>query len=346
MAVRLVASPLAGRIGDHVHSLRGVLVVCLAAAAAAALGFLPAHGVALILPIALAYAAALAPAGVLSDALALEAASGRSGPKFEYGRVRGAGSAAFIVGTLVSGQVVGATGLVAILPMQCALLVLAALVALRVPEARPPAGTPRQRLRDALRVLLRISTFRNAVLAATLVLGSHALHDAFAMIRWNEAGIAPATASLLWSESVVAEVIVFFVAGPILIARITPAGAIALAALAGALRWSVMAQTSEVAILALIQPLHGLTFALLHLACMRLLAQSVPAGLEGTAQAIYATIGVGTATTLLTLASGTLYGHLGAHAFFFMAVLCALALPVAWAIKKGQSKDHPFRTAS
>ena len=37
------------------------------------------------------------------------------------------------------------------------------------------------------------------------------MHDAFAVIRWSAAGISPVTASLLWSESVAAEVLVFFV---------------------------------------------------------------------------------------------------------------------------------------
>ena len=56
--------------------------------------------------------------------------------------------------------------------------------------------------------------------------------------------------------------------------------------------------------LALVQPLHGITFALLHLACMRLIARIVPGGLEGTAQAIYGTVGIGSAVALLTVVSG------------------------------------------
>src|SRR5262249_16239452 len=74
--------------------------------------------------------------------------------------------------------------------------------------------------------------------------------------------------------------------------------------LAGMLRWAVMAQTTDVMALALVQPLHGITFALLHLACMRLMARTVPHGLEGTAQAIYGTVGIGAATALLILVSG------------------------------------------
>jgi PPP family 3-phenylpropionic acid transporter len=94
-----------------------------------------------------------------------------------------------------------------------------------------------------------------------------------------------------------------------------------------------MAQTSDLVALALAQPLHGLTFALLHLACMRLIARLVPAGLEGTAQAIYGTLGVGAATALLTLASGALYARIGAHGFWVMAALCALAIPICWKLK-------------
>ena len=155
------------------------------------------------------------------------------------------------------------------------------------------------------------------------------MHDTFAVIRWNAADISPRTASLLWSASVVAEVVVFFLVGPWLVRVLTPAGAIALAALAGSVRWGIAAVTADVAVLALTQPLHGLTFALLHLACMRLLAESVPQQLAATAQAIYGTVGVGAATALLTLVSGWLYARMGAAAFGVMSLLCLVALPVA-----------------
>jgi PPP family 3-phenylpropionic acid transporter len=95
------------------------------------------------------------------------------------------------------------------------------------------------------------------------------------------------------------------------------------------IRWIAMAQSSEPLVIAAVQPLHGFTFALLHLACMRRLRAIVPAGLEGTAQAIYGSVGVGAATALLTLVSGVLYGRLGAQGFWVMAGLCALALPLA-----------------
>src|SRR5688572_26095583 len=104
-AARLLSAPLAGRIGDLTQALRLVLAASAALAALITLGYLPAQGFWMFLAVSLLHAAALAPVTVLADALALGAASARG---FEYGWVRGTGSAAFIVATLLSGQVVGA----------------------------------------------------------------------------------------------------------------------------------------------------------------------------------------------------------------------------------------------
>jgi MFS transporter, PPP family, 3-phenylpropionic acid transporter len=328
--VRLVSAPLASRIADLVQGLRVMLVVSIAAAAVVTLGYLPARGFWMVVAVMMLHAWALAPMTVLADALALGAAVRTAG--FEYGRVRGTGSSAFILGTLVSGQAIGAFGLGVIVPLQALLLGAAAFAATRVAEIE---HHQRPKLQTTLGAgaLLRISRYRNLVVLAALVLGSHAMNDAFAVIRWSAAGVSPEVSSLLWSEAVAAEVLVFWFIGPVLVRRLTPAGAMALAAGAGVLRWAVMAQTADVAAVALVQPLHGLTFALLHLACMRVLARAVPPGFEGTAQALYAAVGVGAAAALLTLASGSLYGSLGPQAFWFMAALCAAALPLTLTLR-------------
>jgi hypothetical protein len=108
---------------------------------------------------------------------------------------------------------------------------------------------------------------------------------------------------------------VFLFAGRPLLDRLGPAGAAMLAAAAGIVRWAVMAETAWLPALAAIEPLHGLTFALLHLTCMRLLAGCVPRHLAATALTLYGTVGIGAPATLLTLASGPLYARFGAHGF-------------------------------
>ena len=65
---------------------------------------------------------------------------------------------------------------------------------------------------------------------------------------------------------------------------------------------------------------------------MRIIARVVPPGLEGTAQAFYATVGIGAATAALTL-SGMLYERWGAAGFWAMAALCAAALPLAMRLR-------------
>jgi MFS transporter, PPP family, 3-phenylpropionic acid transporter len=86
--------------------------------------------------------------------------------------------------------------------------------------------------------------------------------------------------------------------------------------------------TTSLFALGLIQPLHGLTFALLHLACMRLIVRIVPVRLAATAQSVYGTLCVGASTSLLTLGSGLLYQRMDGAAFLVMAALCLLALPL------------------
>jgi PPP family 3-phenylpropionic acid transporter len=320
-AMRLVSVTFVGRLADFLQALRATLVVCVALASAVTLFYLPAHGFSAFFAVSLVQALTLAPMTVLADALTLGNAR-RAG--FEYGWVRGTGSAAFIVATLVSGQFVAAQGLKAAVVLQAILLVITALAATRVPEIPHAERSARQ---GGVMVLLQIPSYRLLLAIAALVLGSHAMHDGFAVIRWTASGISPGTASVLWSEAVLAEVLVFFFLGPRLIARLRPSGALALASLAGIARWAVMASTVDIAWLALVQPLHGITFALLHLACMRLIARIAPAGLEGTAQALYGT-GIGAVSAAVMMSSGALYAELGGAAFWIMSMVCAIALPL------------------
>src|SRR5919109_231470 len=123
-AVRLVAGPLVGRVADLTQALRTVLAICELLAAVVALALLSAPAFAPLLLTSFVHAAALAPTTTLADALALGAARPREGrPGFEYGWVRGTGSAVFVIGTLISGQVVDSRGLASIIVLQVALLV-------------------------------------------------------------------------------------------------------------------------------------------------------------------------------------------------------------------------------
>ena len=111
--VRLFAGPTAGHVADAYQALRTVLAMCTLGAAIVACGLGLAHGLSLLIAISLLHAALLAPTTMLADALALRSSSkdGNPSARFEYGWVRGAGSAAFVAGALLSGQAVEILGL-------------------------------------------------------------------------------------------------------------------------------------------------------------------------------------------------------------------------------------------
>ena len=334
MIVRVFAGPLVAHAADRLGRHTLILCGCALFAALASISYLLTRSLAGLLCVALLHAAMLGPIAPISDALAATAAqASRSGTgrRFDYGWVRAAGSASFAVGVLASGWQAGAAGLAAAMWTSATLLVLGSAAALLLPNlalARSSATSSRvTMLRDAVQ-LLRLPVYRRLLVAATLLEGSHALHDSFSVIRWRSAGIDFFTVSALWSESVFAEVVVFLLIGPWLVRRIGPSGSMALAAGAGVLRWTVAAFTTSPGLLACIQPLHGLTFALFHLAAIRLIVAVAPIRLAATAQAIYGTLCIGLAISLLTFASGLLYARAGGEAFLFMTALCLLALPI------------------
>ena len=350
--IRLISAPLAGRIADRYHALRIVLATCAALGGAAALVLFSAVGFPMLLLVALLHAAMLAPTTVLADALALWAAATNSatGFRFEYGWVRGLGSLAFVLGSLAIGQSIQVLGIGSIVIGQAILLLMAASAAFLVPEI-PATHSPEPTLGQAQYAdvldLLRSPSFRWLIVVASLILGSHAMHDSFAIIAWNAAGISPAASSALWSESVVAEVIVFVAVGPFLLRHLTPESAMAVSAVACLLRWGLLAQSSSSAVaIAIAEPLHGLTFALLHLSCMRVLANIVPRELAGLAQAIYGTVGIGLASAAVTLLSGTLYTYFGAQGFWAMSLMAAMALPAIWRLYRARRSASPAPVAT
>jgi MFS transporter, PPP family, 3-phenylpropionic acid transporter len=330
-AVRLIAGPVAAAAADLMQRLRMVFAVCSLGAALFALSNIALTTLWPLLAATIFWSASIAPAAPLTDALALAAAKPRHGNKgFEYGWVRGAGSAAFVLGTIGAGQLVGPLGPSATLAIHACLLVSAATWTIRVPEySGMPRGPGKSAGEGMLLELLRLRAFRQVVLVAALVLGSHALHDSFAIIYWNSVGVSPAVVSILWSEQVAAEVVVFLLVGPVILEWTGPAWALTMSATIGAIRWALSATTTDPYVLACIEPLHGATFALLHLASMRVITAVAPPRLAATAQSVYGTLGIGAAVTILTLTSGMLYQHLGGRGFWVMSGLCMMAIPIA-----------------
>jgi PPP family 3-phenylpropionic acid transporter len=344
MVLRLVAIPATGVLADRLGATRQVLAVLLVAAAGLAIAYGHVGSFVGLLLVSALHATATGPIGPLPDVLAVSAASAPGRVSFSYGWVRGAGAAAFVGGSTLAGLAIARTGSPdVVLWLNATLFALAAGAVALLPSAQvrggvAEAGEHASARADRIRVLLNIPSFRWLLLAAGLISGSHALYAGFATLRWQAGGLTPGTIGLLWSVAVGSEVVVFFLLGPVLLARLGPARLTALAAAAGVLRWSIMAITTWVPAMLIAQPLHGLTFAAQHLAAMALLARMVPGHLAATAQTLYASLGTGLVTAALTLASGFLYAHWGGQGFWPMALLCAAAVPAALMLRADLSQ--------
>jgi MFS transporter, PPP family, 3-phenylpropionic acid transporter len=215
-AVRLITGPIISRLADRLGKHRQILTIFLAMAAAIAFAYGFPGGFAIFLLVSLAHASALAPIVPIADAMTLAAAPGR----FQYGWVRGGASAAFVVGSVAAGQVIQATSFGGIVWMNGTLLALAAVAALRLP--RNALDRPVVQRQANVRALLAAPGFLPLMALAALVMSSHALHDGFEVLRWEDGGIGPGAAGLLWSEGVLAEVVVFVVVGPTLLQWLGP----------------------------------------------------------------------------------------------------------------------------
>lgn len=354
MLVRLLSIPMLGLVADRFAAPRRVLGCLLLAAAVLALAYGQASGLAALLLVSAVHAIAIGPIGPLPDALAVSAAGEPGRERFSYAWVRGAGAAGFIAGSLLAGWAVASAGSAQIvLWLNAALFALAGWAVSLLPRPQPsvarrdddPSAHPITSA-GRLRALLQVPSFRWLLLAAGLIAGSHALYAGFATLHWQAAGLTPTTIGWLWAIAVMAEVVIFFLLGPPLLARLGPAELTVLAAGAGILRWSIMAVTAWLPAMLFAQPLHGLTFAAQHLAAMAVIARVAPVHLTATAQTLYASLGTGLVTAALTLTSGYLYGWWGAQGFWLMALLCAAAVPAAFMMRPISAHRPPSRSGS
>ena len=334
MVVRVLAGPVVAHAADRLRRHTLILCGCALFAALASISYLLTHSLVGLLCVALLHAAMLGPIAPISDALAATAAQASrlgTGRRFDYGWLRAGGSASFALGALMSGWQSDAAGLPAAMWSSGVLLVVGSAVTLLLP-AVPLAKSPADRLsatmlRDGI-LLLRLPVYRRILVAAALLEGSHALHElvlrdplAQRRNRFLHRQRALARVGVRGSGGILSD---WALAGR----QIGPSGSMALAAGAGVLRWTVAAFTTSLGLLACIQPLHGLTFALFHLAAIRLVVAVTPIRLAATAQAVYGTLSIGLAIALLTFLSSLLYARVGGEAFLLMAALCLLALPI------------------
>ncbi|MAM94144.1 MFS transporter [Parvibaculum sp.] len=322
--LRIVVSPFFASLADRIGDRRRVMVGLAWASLASAALLLAVEGFGLILLVALVLNAVFPSISPLVETIAMRARIDRG---MNYGRVRLWGSITFILASS------GVGWLLEWNPSSVIGFCLAGALALNVAGAWAmprDAGTVRRpaRRRSQFADVLQIGrhpVFVLFVLTASLTQATHAVYYAFGSLAWQKQGYADSVIGLLWATGVLAEIVLFYISGP-LMARFGAVRLLMLAGVAAILRWTVTALSPPLAVLFVMQALHGLTFGAAHLGAVQFVAQAAPPRLAATAQSLYAAMASGVMMGLVTIAIGPVYKILGAHAYFVMAGGGALAL--------------------
>ncbi|KQS02314.1 hypothetical protein ASG11_16260 [Sphingomonas sp. Leaf357] len=273
---------------------------------------------------------------VLTDAYAVMAVRAR---QLDFGRMRVWGSIAVVVSNIGGGWAFGLIGIEA-LPLVCALLLLLpAGVAPLLPPDRTLSRAD-EGARGSWRDVVADAKLMRAMIAASLIMGSHGVLTSFGAIQWAAQGISTANIGVLQAVAVSAEIVAFWF-GAKLLGRRDPNLLLCIAAAAAALRWVVMATGPGLTALFATQLLQGVTATGAILGIMLVIAARVPVQTSAAAQGLNAVL-FGVVLAASTAGSGLLWSYGTASAYLVMAVLAVLAIPLAWPSRTHDLDPHPL----
>lgn len=272
----------------------------------------------------------------LTDAYALRGVA-RYG--LDYGPLRLWGSAAFAAGSLACGYLVDSIAprdLIWVIVAWAVIAVLASLLLQPLDEVRRRTAET-----HAGKALLRDGGFWAIIASAALIQGSHVAYYTFSAINWQLQGLGGLTIAALWTLGVIAEIVVFALSPRF---SLHPSTMIAIGGLSAVVRWIVTANEPPLALLAIVQLGHGLTFGMTIVGTMNLLVQRVPPHQIARGQGYYAACnGLLGATT--SIASGAIYARIGDGLYYVMAAMAAAGALVIWSARH-RLKPHPQSEAS
>jgi PPP family 3-phenylpropionic acid transporter len=275
----------------------------------------------------------------LTDAYALRGVA-RYG--LNYGPLRLWGSAAFVVGALACGLLVDLIAAEQLIWVIASVAALAALVSLGLQPLDSPrtAATPTH----GTTALLRDPGFLAIIAASALIQGSHAAYYVFASIAWQQAGLGGLTIAGLWSLGVLAEIVVFALSPRF---TLQPALLVVLAALCAVARWAITAQDPPIAVLAVVQLAHGLTFGLTMVGTMGLMVRHVPVHMMARGQGYLAAC-TGIVTSIASITSGVIFARYGQGVYYLMAAMALSGGVIMWFSRRrlNESLGHPHSAAS
>jgi len=332
---RFTVLPFVTSLAERRASLRSAMIVT---AFMTALGFAAVgtqHQPVLVFLVFTATACMWTPIVPLTDAYALRGVA-RYGLK--YGPLRLWGSAAFVVGALACGLLVDVIAARHLIWMIAALAAFGAVVSLGLRPLDNPKIHPAA-LHGAT-ALLREPGFLVIILVSALIQGSHAAYYTFASITWQLSGLGGLTIAGLWVLGVLAEIVVFALSPRF---TLQPSALVVIGALCAVVRWLITAQEPPVAVLAVVQLAHGLSFGLTQVGTMGLLVRHVPVHIMARGQGYFAAC-AGIVAGGASILSGAVYARYGQGVYYVMAAMALSGAILMWSARR--LLHHPQSSAS
>ncbi len=334
-AMGLIGPPLFGILSDRL-GLRGALlrVACVGAfACMGALGaaFALGHplGFAGIFAAVLVFAFFRSPMISLADVITMELAGAGAG----YARTRLWGSLGFLIAALAAGRWLDPTAPSA-LPLAIAAPLLAALCAAWTLPAKSAAPTlPALGMASSLLARPDLRLFFGASFLAQI---AHSNYDLCFTLHLRDLGASDGLVGISWAIGVTSEVALMAGSG-FIFRRFTPPWLLLAAFVGAAVRWALIASVASIPALLALQPLHGLSFALMWLSSLAYVKESAPAGALATAQGLFSAA-VAAGSVLGMPLWGALYRRAGGTVAFEIAALVSIAaasLTLVWARRTG-----------
>lgn len=332
--IRIVAGPLSAGIAQD-HGLRGTLATIMALSFAAYALLFPDSPRAVDFLLCVGVYSLINLIGPLFEAVLVY---GTRGGRPDYGEGRAIASIAFVFANLAGGAILGAWGPDWVLIYLVAASAVAAIVPLYTKQGARSAVTRRpltSTFTDAFG-MYRLSGLFIFLLSAAFIQASHGAYYAFASNIWIAQGIDGGHIGALWATGVGAEILLLFFSRRLL-GRVSPFALLWLGGIGAVLRWTAAGFVLPVESVYVLQTLHAASFALTHLAVMRLLERRLPTEQLPLAYAANGALIFGPAMAVSGLAAGLAYDALApggiaeqTKLYWLMVAITLGGLVLAW----------------
>ena len=327
IASKLIANPLIAHFADQYGQRKQIIVALTILSFISFLIFPLTTTFETILALHFLFLAMSSPTMPLIESLTMH---GVAHQNLDYGRIRLWGSVAFMAAAIGVGYFLkgGSTDLIyAAISLTLGLTVVSAFF---LPDLRLPKSMGKK-----LTLLIIIKDYRFVIflIGTALIQSSHALYYGFGSIHWKNSGISEDIIGFLWAVGVFSEIILFNYATKIF-KHIGPARLIALAGIAGLIRWPLTGITTDILPLVGLQILHAMTFGATHLGAMHYIQNRIDPSLSATAQSLYSGVVMGGAMSLAAYASGYLYAASQEIAYYFMGGMAAIGGTIVFLLRQ------------